>query len=45
MVRKKTSFCLTATCLALLRRLARKLGISQAAVVEQAVREFKEKQP
>jgi hypothetical protein len=43
MSKKKTSFCLTTTCLAILRRLARRLGISQAAVVEQAVREFEEK--
>jgi hypothetical protein len=45
MPKKKTSFCLTAACLALLRRLAQRLGISQAAVVEQAVREFEKKNP
>lgn len=37
--RKATSFRLTSECLKLLRALAQKLGISQTAVVELAVRE------
>ena len=44
MERKPTSFTLTIFCRELLRQLSAKLGVSQAAIVELAVRDKAKKE-
>lgn len=40
---KQTSLRLTPEAMALLKELARKLGVTQAAIIEMAIREFADK--